>query len=184
MVVFDGYGPERELGPLSVRFAPHADDVIERLAAEHRLREPVLVVSSDVAIRGTSGQEVRKRASKSFLAELDATSHREASASRVRDRLDPETRELRSYITQILDRGRMILREQIKPEMHQSIVEVGTNPVRTVQEARAEVVHLRGRSVAAAPAATRAAYRRSHLAFYEKHHPWLAPLLRLYQRLT
>ena len=58
--------------------------------------------------------------------------------------VDPETRELRSYITQILDRGRMILREQIKPEMHQSIVEVGTNPVRTAQEARAEVVRLRG----------------------------------------
>jgi glutamate---cysteine ligase / carboxylate-amine ligase len=58
--------------------------------------------------------------------------------------IDPETRELRSYITQILDRGRTILREQIKPEMHQSIVEVGTNPVRTVSEARAEVVKLRG----------------------------------------
>jgi carboxylate-amine ligase len=58
--------------------------------------------------------------------------------------VDPETRELRSYITQILDRGQMILREQIKPEMHQSIVEVGTRPCRTVQEARAEVVHLRG----------------------------------------
>jgi carboxylate-amine ligase len=58
--------------------------------------------------------------------------------------IDPETRELRSYITQILDRGRMILREQIKPEMHQSIVEVGTNPVRDVHEARAEVVKLRG----------------------------------------
>lgn len=58
--------------------------------------------------------------------------------------IDPETRELRSYITQILDRGRMILREQIKPEMHQSIIEVGTNPVRTVQEAREEVLRLRG----------------------------------------
>ena len=58
--------------------------------------------------------------------------------------VDPETRELRSYITQILDRGRMILREQIKPEMHQSIVEVGTQPCRTIQEARAEVIRLRG----------------------------------------
>ncbi|HEX9371234.1 MAG TPA: carboxylate-amine ligase [Roseiflexaceae bacterium] len=58
--------------------------------------------------------------------------------------VDPETRELRSYITQILERGQMILREQIKPEMHQSIVEVGTKPVRTVQEAHAEVVRLRG----------------------------------------
>jgi carboxylate-amine ligase len=58
--------------------------------------------------------------------------------------VDPETRELRSYITQILERGQMILREQIKPEMHQSIVEVGTRPCRTVAEARAEVVRLRG----------------------------------------
>jgi N-acetylglucosaminyl-diphospho-decaprenol L-rhamnosyltransferase len=46
-----------------------------------------------------------------------------------------------------------------------------------------EVVHLRGRSAASAPGATRAAYRRSQLAFYEKHHPGWAPLLRLYLRL-
>jgi N-acetylglucosaminyl-diphospho-decaprenol L-rhamnosyltransferase len=46
-----------------------------------------------------------------------------------------------------------------------------------------EVVHLRGRSAASAPAATRAAYRRSHLAFYRKHHPALAPLLAAYQRM-
>jgi len=57
--------------------------------------------------------------------------------------VDPQTRELRSYITQILDRGKMILREQIKPELHQSMVEVGTHPCRTIQEARAEVVRLR-----------------------------------------
>jgi carboxylate-amine ligase len=58
--------------------------------------------------------------------------------------VDPETRELRSYITQILDRGQTILREQIKPEMHQSIVEVGTQPCRNISEARAEVLKLRG----------------------------------------
>jgi len=46
-----------------------------------------------------------------------------------------------------------------------------------------EVVHLRGRSAATAPAATRAAYRRSHLAFYQKHHPVLAPIVRLYHWL-
>jgi hypothetical protein len=46
-----------------------------------------------------------------------------------------------------------------------------------------EVTHLRGRSATHAPSATRAGYRRSHLAFYEKHHPAFAPLLRLYQRL-
>ena len=46
-----------------------------------------------------------------------------------------------------------------------------------------EIIHLRGRSAASAPAATREAYRRSRVAFYEKHHPLLAPLLRLYLRL-
>ena len=93
VVVFDGHGPDRELGPLAVRFVPHADDMLERLAAEHRLTEAVLVVTSDLAVRGTAGQEVRKRASRSFLADLGTASHREESASRVRDRIDPETRE-------------------------------------------------------------------------------------------
>jgi N-acetylglucosaminyl-diphospho-decaprenol L-rhamnosyltransferase len=46
-----------------------------------------------------------------------------------------------------------------------------------------EIVHLRGRSAAAAPDATRRAYQRSRLAFYEKHHPGWVPLLRLYLRL-
>jgi hypothetical protein len=46
-----------------------------------------------------------------------------------------------------------------------------------------EVVHLRGRSRASAPAATLEAYRNSQLAFYQKHHPQLAPLLKLYLRL-
>lgn len=43
----------------------------------------------------------------------------------------------------------------------------------------AEVVHLRGRSAATASEATRAAYERSHLAFYRKHHPFWVPFLRL-----
>jgi GT2 family glycosyltransferase len=47
----------------------------------------------------------------------------------------------------------------------------------------AEVVHLRGRSRATQPAAAQMAYRRSHLAFYEKHHPVWAPFLRAYLRL-
>ncbi len=40
--------------------------------------------------------------------------------------IDPETRELRSHIQQILADGKMILKEQVKPELHQSIVELGT----------------------------------------------------------
>src|SRR4051794_37812356 len=59
--------------------------------------------------------------------------------------IDPETRELRSYITQLLDAGRMTLIEQdIKPELHQSIVEVGTKVCTTPAEAKAELIRLRG----------------------------------------
>lgn len=47
----------------------------------------------------------------------------------------------------------------------------------------AEVVHLRGQSRATASAATEQAYRRSQLAFYEKHHPGWAPWLRRYLKL-
>ena len=46
----------------------------------------------------------------------------------------------------------------------------------------AEVVHLRGRSRASNPAGAHAAYRRSQMAFYVKHHPRWARLLRLYLR--
>jgi GT2 family glycosyltransferase len=46
-----------------------------------------------------------------------------------------------------------------------------------------QITHLRGRSRAAAPDQSRAAYRRSHLAFYEKHHPRWAPVLRAYLRI-
>ena len=47
----------------------------------------------------------------------------------------------------------------------------------------AEIVHLGGRSRATAPSASNLAYRRSHLAFYEKHHPRWVPLLRAYLRM-
>lgn len=46
-----------------------------------------------------------------------------------------------------------------------------------------QVVHLRGRSAASAPAATADAYRRSQIAFYEKHHPAWAPLLKAYLKV-
>jgi carboxylate-amine ligase len=57
--------------------------------------------------------------------------------------IDPQTRELRSYITQILEDSKLILREQVKAELHQSMVEVGTEVCRTPAEARAELVRLR-----------------------------------------
>lgn len=47
----------------------------------------------------------------------------------------------------------------------------------------AQIVHRRGRSGATDPSRTRAWRRQSHLAFYEKHYPALAPLLRLWIRV-
>lgn len=47
----------------------------------------------------------------------------------------------------------------------------------------AEVTHLRGRSRASLPEASQRAYRRSHLAFYAKHHPLWTPALKLYLRV-
>jgi glutamate---cysteine ligase / carboxylate-amine ligase len=57
--------------------------------------------------------------------------------------IDPETRELRSYITEILTGDHMVLGE-IKPELHQSMVEIGTKVCRTPAEVRAELIRLRG----------------------------------------
>jgi predicted RNA-binding protein with PIN domain len=92
VVVFDGVGADEQRGSLEVRFAPHADALLERLAAEHRERERVCLVSSDAAIRGTSGQQVAKVSSREFVSELEAVEHREAGPSRVGDRVDEETR--------------------------------------------------------------------------------------------
>jgi predicted RNA-binding protein with PIN domain len=92
VLVFDGVGADETHGPLEVRFAEHADAMLERLAAEHRGSERVCLVSSDSAIRGTSGQEVRKLSSRTFLADLEQFAHEERRPSRLADRLDPETR--------------------------------------------------------------------------------------------
>ena len=59
--------------------------------------------------------------------------------------VDPETRELRSHIQEILEYGKVILKEQIKPEMHQSVVELGTEICQSVVDARAHVIELRSR---------------------------------------
>ena len=57
--------------------------------------------------------------------------------------VDPVTRELRSHVSEMLEEGRMLLGEQIKPEMIQSQVEVGTGICRNIQEARADISRLR-----------------------------------------
>ena len=91
VLVFDGQGANERRGPLEVRWAKDADTLLERLAAEHRGREQVAVVSSDAAVRETAGVEVRKVASQTFLAELSQPSQPPATRGDLRDRLDPDT---------------------------------------------------------------------------------------------
>jgi glutamate---cysteine ligase / carboxylate-amine ligase len=59
--------------------------------------------------------------------------------------VDPETRELQSHIQEILEGGKVMFKEQIKPEMHQSVVELGTEICQSVVDARAHVIELRSK---------------------------------------
>jgi predicted RNA-binding protein with PIN domain len=93
VVVFDGVGEERVHGPLEVRYAEHADALLERLAADHRQSESVCLVSSDFAVRGTSGQEVRKVSSKTFVADLEPIESKPEQPHRLGERLDKATRD-------------------------------------------------------------------------------------------
>jgi hypothetical protein len=57
--------------------------------------------------------------------------------------VDPNTRELRSHVSEILEEGRMLLGEQVKPEMIQSMIEVGTGICMDINEARTDITNLR-----------------------------------------
>jgi len=91
VLVFDGHGADESHGPLEVRWAADADALVERLAAEWRGGEQVAVVSSDRAVRGTSGVQVRKLSSTTFLAELVPPEHVDHARGDMRDRLDRAT---------------------------------------------------------------------------------------------
>jgi carboxylate-amine ligase len=65
--------------------------------------------------------------------------------------VDPITRDLRSHIqAEIIEKGKLLMREHVKPEMHQSVVEVGTRVCRNIKEAREELVKLRREMIALA----------------------------------
>ena len=91
VLVFDGEGADEQRGPLAVRWAKDADALLERLAAEHRGKDQVAIVSSDAAVRGTAGIEVRKLASQTFLGEMARPSQPPSVRGDLRDRLDPDT---------------------------------------------------------------------------------------------
>ncbi|HEY6769073.1 MAG TPA: carboxylate-amine ligase [Candidatus Sulfotelmatobacter sp.] len=58
--------------------------------------------------------------------------------------VDPVTRDLRSHIqVELLEKGKLVLQERVKAEMHQSVVEVGTGICKNIKDAKVEVKSLR-----------------------------------------
>jgi len=57
--------------------------------------------------------------------------------------VDPATRELTSYVQQMMHRGRVVLGDQLKTEFMQSQIEVGSQICRDIHEARHELIRLR-----------------------------------------
>ena len=92
IVVFDGLGDVVSRGPLEVRYAPNADAMLERLAAEHRRREHVVLVTSDATLKQASGIEVAKVSSAAFAGELRQAPRAEEPPRGLAGKLDDETR--------------------------------------------------------------------------------------------
>lgn len=57
--------------------------------------------------------------------------------------IDPVSRELTSHDQKIVEAANRLLEDQVKAEMHQAVVEVGTHICQDIHQARAEVSHLR-----------------------------------------
>jgi glutamate---cysteine ligase / carboxylate-amine ligase len=58
--------------------------------------------------------------------------------------VDPVSRDLRSHIhTEMIEKGKILLQERVKAELHQAVVEVGTSVCNSIKEAKAEVIQLR-----------------------------------------
>jgi len=73
--------------------------------------------------------------------------------------IDPQTRDLRSHIaSEILPKAKLALHEAVKPEMHQSVIEVGTRVCKDIKEARENILSL----------------RRQMLTLASEHGMWLA----------
>ena len=97
VVVFDGSGEERDVGPLAVRFAPNADTLLERLAAERRDRRGRPPLTSDAA--GTRGRAAsrcesaaRWSSSQSFMRSSIERTPRAGSVSGSTTRREPASK--------------------------------------------------------------------------------------------
>ncbi len=107
--------------------------------------------------------------------------------------IDPESRELTSYVQEFLEQGQVVLKDQIKPEFMQSQVEVGSTICADMKEARAEVIRLRsticklahdnGLVVAAASTHPFSMWSRQEVTVKERYFKQLAEMVDLAKRL-
>src|SRR5258708_18448662 len=77
--------------------------------------------------------------------------------------IDPATCELRSHVSQLVSAASPDIAEQVKHELHQSIVETGSRICENVSELRIEMHRTRGELVAAAERAGLPEVRRAHV---------------------
>jgi predicted RNA-binding protein with PIN domain len=92
VLVFDGFGDDAEHGPLEVRFAENADALLERLAAEHRELERVLLVSSDTTVLETAGREVVHLSAQAFFRDFVPPASGSEPPHGLGGKLDDDTR--------------------------------------------------------------------------------------------
>ena len=57
--------------------------------------------------------------------------------------IDPKTRELTSYISEILEQGSLVFKDEVKPELLQSQIEIGSQVCNNIDELKTDLVRLR-----------------------------------------
>ncbi|MFQ5575595.1 MAG: carboxylate-amine ligase [Anaerolineae bacterium] len=107
--------------------------------------------------------------------------------------IDPKSGELTSYIQEFLEEGRIVLKEQVKPEFMQSQVEVGSHVCRNIKEARQEVIRLRsmvaevagghGRTIVAAGTHPFSRWTEQDITESPRYHTLVADMKYLARRL-
>ena len=58
--------------------------------------------------------------------------------------IDPKTRELTSYISEILEEGSLVFKDEVKPELLQSQIEIGSQVCNNIDELKTDLIRLRG----------------------------------------
>ena len=92
VVVFDGAGQDAVRGPLEVRYAPDADTLLEKLAANYRSTDPVFLVTSDTTVANAAGLEVAKISSRTFFRDFEPPRTQEAAPQGLAGKLDERTK--------------------------------------------------------------------------------------------